>query len=56
MNKVKKVVFIINRFAGGGFKPEFERMIMQTCADHETEALIEYTKGSGHATALAHEY
>jgi diacylglycerol kinase (ATP) len=56
MNKVKKVVFIINRFAGGGFKPEFERLIVQGCTDHDTEPILEYTKGPGHAITLAREY
>lgn len=56
MSKVKKVVFIVNRFAGGGFKPEYERLILQACADQGTEPIIEYTKGPAHATTLAREY
>lgn len=53
VHKIKKVLFIVNKFAGGGYTPELEGRIIQVCAAHEAEPDIVYTQGPGHATELA---
>lgn len=55
MSEVKKVLFIINKFAGGGFTAGYEQLIRDRCADNQVEPVIEYTKGPGDATNLARE-
>jgi diacylglycerol kinase (ATP) len=53
MDEVKKVLFIVNRFAGGGYDPSLEGRIHKACRSRNIEAVIEYTNGPRHATALA---
>jgi diacylglycerol kinase (ATP) len=49
----KKVLFIVNKFAGGGYRPELEGQIIKSCETHHVEPEILYTMGPGHATELA---
>ncbi len=49
----KKVLFIVNKFAGGGYKPELESEIVKLCKTHHADPEILYTMGPGHATELA---
>lgn len=53
MSEVKKVLFIINKFAGAGFQPALEGEILTRSEAHDVECQIEFTEGPGHATALA---
>lgn len=53
MDRIKKVLFIINRFAGTGYSPELEDKIIQVSKHYEAEAVLEFTRGPGHATELA---
>lgn len=55
MNEGKKVLFIINKFAGTGYQPELEGRILDTCQAHDVECTIQYTQYRGHATELAHQ-
>jgi YegS/Rv2252/BmrU family lipid kinase len=52
-NEVKKVLFIINKYAGTGFRPELEGKIIEMCQSHDIECNIEFTQSRGHATELA---
>jgi diacylglycerol kinase (ATP) len=52
-SEVKKVLFIINKFAGGGYRSDLEGRIIDTCALHNIEPIIEFTQGRHHATTLA---
>ncbi|HEY3403436.1 MAG TPA: diacylglycerol kinase family protein [Ohtaekwangia sp.] len=52
-NEVKKVLFIINKFAGTGFQPALEGRMIDTCARYDAECTIEFTQSRGHATELA---
>ncbi len=52
-NEFSKVLFIVNKFSGGGYQPQLEGRIMQACKDLEVEGTIEFTRGRGHATELA---
>jgi len=52
-NEGKKVLFIVNKFAGTGFQPELEGRMIDTCARHDAECTIEFTQSRGHATELA---
>lgn len=49
------VLFIINKFAGGGFEPTVEGKILDICASNNAECTIEFTRSHGHATILAKE-
>ncbi len=51
--EVKKVLFIVNRFAGGTYHPELEGRIIDACAAFNIEAVIRHTEGPLHATTLA---
>lgn len=54
MNKeVKKVLFIVNKFAGTGYQPALEGKILDICDQQEVECSIEFTRSRGHATELA---
>jgi diacylglycerol kinase (ATP) len=53
MNEVRKVVFVINRFAGTGYSSKLEDKIIQTSRKNNVEAILEFTKGPGHAIELA---
>lgn len=54
-NEVKKLLFIINKFAGTGYQPELEGRILDICEQHDVECTIEFTRSRGHATELAQE-
>lgn len=51
----RSALFIINKFAGGGFQPKVEGKILDICAKHNVECSIEFTRERGHATVLAQE-
>jgi diacylglycerol kinase (ATP) len=51
----QSALFIINKFAGGGFHPKVEGKILDICAKHNVECSIEFTRARGHATTLAKE-
>lgn len=51
----KKVLFIVNKFAGGGFQPTLEGRMIDVCARHDAECTIEFTRSRGHATELAQQ-
>jgi YegS/Rv2252/BmrU family lipid kinase len=48
-----KILFIINKFSGGGYRPELEGRIIDTCLLLNKECSIEFTQGRGHAIELA---
>ena len=48
-----KVLFIINKYSGTGYKPNLEGKIIDCCAKAEMECTIEFTKNKGHGTLLA---
>ncbi|MFN4947364.1 MAG: diacylglycerol/lipid kinase family protein [Chryseotalea sp.] len=49
----KKILFIINKFAGKGFEPRVEGKIIDTSAQYGYECTLEFTQYKGHATQLA---
>jgi diacylglycerol kinase (ATP) len=51
----ESVLFVINKFAGGGFHPKVEGKILDICAKYNAECTIEFTRSRGHATELARE-
>lgn len=51
----KKVLFIINKYAGTGYQEALEGRIIDTCARYNAECTIEFTRARGHATELATE-
>lgn len=51
----KKVLFIINKFSGAGYKSSVEGRIIDTCRSANLECTIEYTASPKHATELARE-
>lgn len=53
MNEFKKVLFIVNRFAGTGYSSALERKIHEVCSKHAIKPAIEFTSSRGHATELA---
>jgi diacylglycerol kinase (ATP) len=53
MSTNKKVLFIINRFSGSGFRSSQEGLIIDKCAKEKVEGYIEFTQARGHATILA---
>src|SRR5436190_8074297 len=52
-NEVNKVLFIINKYAGAGFRPEVEGRIIEACEQQDIECTIDFTQSRGHATELA---
>ncbi|MFZ6011563.1 MAG: diacylglycerol/lipid kinase family protein [Bacteroidota bacterium] len=54
-NEINKVLFIVNKFSGGGFRPEVEGRIIDVCEKQDVECTIEFTQSRGHATTLARE-
>jgi YegS/Rv2252/BmrU family lipid kinase len=54
-NEVKKVLFIVNKFAGTGYKPELEGKILDACNLYNVECTIEYTQRRAHASELAQD-
>lgn len=55
MSEVKNVLFIVNKYAGAGYRPQVEGRILNACAKFDVECTIQFTTGPGHATALARE-
>jgi YegS/Rv2252/BmrU family lipid kinase len=55
MAESRKVLFIINKFSGGGYKPSVEGKIIALCGRLNIECSIEFTQGRGHASELAKE-
>jgi len=53
MSKLKGALFIINKFSGGGYRPEVEGRIIEQCKEFNIESTIEFTQSPGHATELA---
>lgn len=53
MASIRKALFIINKFSGTGYTPELEQHIIQISNRFSAEAILEFTKGPGHATELA---
>lgn len=53
MTSNKKSLFIINKFSGGGYRPEVEGRIIERCKELSIESTIEFTQSRGHATELA---
>lgn len=54
-NEGKKVLFIVNKHAGTGFRPQLEGRIIDTTTRYGAECTIEFTQARGHATALAQQ-
>jgi YegS/Rv2252/BmrU family lipid kinase len=55
MSEVNKLLFIVNKFSGGGYKPQLEGKIIAACKKYNIECFIEFTTGPGHAAELAKE-
>jgi diacylglycerol kinase (ATP) len=53
MSAARKILFIINRFAGTGYSSLLEDKIIQTSKKHNVEAILEFTNGPLHAVDLA---
>ncbi len=53
MGKLKSALFIVNKFSGGGYRPEVEGRIIEHCKKFNMECGIEFTQSPGHATVLA---
>jgi diacylglycerol kinase (ATP) len=49
----KSALFIVNKFSGGGYRPEVEGRIIEACRAAGIECRIEFTQSRGHATELA---
>lgn len=55
MNENKKVLFIINKYAGTGYQNSIEGRILSRCKELNIEPTIEFTQGRYHATELAQQ-
>jgi YegS/Rv2252/BmrU family lipid kinase len=55
MSEFNKLLFIINKFSGTGFRAKLEGEILSACEQHRAECTIQFTSGRGHATELARE-
>lgn len=49
----KKVLFIVNKFAGTGYQPAVEGRMIDASVANDAECTLEYTAGPGHAIELA---
>jgi YegS/Rv2252/BmrU family lipid kinase len=49
----KKVLFIVNKYAGTGYQPAVEGRIIDACERADAECTIEFTRAPGHAVELA---
>src|SRR5258706_2985045 len=49
----KSALFIVNKFSGGGYRPDVEGRIIEKCRGANIECRIEFTQSPGHATELA---
>jgi diacylglycerol kinase (ATP) len=52
-NEGNKVLFIVNKYSGSGYRPEVEGKIIEVCEQNDFECTIEYTQARGHGTELA---
>ncbi|MFZ5971931.1 MAG: diacylglycerol/lipid kinase family protein [Bacteroidota bacterium] len=52
---MKKVLFIINKFSGAGFRESLEGRIIDYCARQGWECTLEFTRQRGHAVELAQQ-
>jgi YegS/Rv2252/BmrU family lipid kinase len=52
---MRKVLFIINRFSGTGYRPSLEKKIADLCVEWGFEPILEFTNARGHATTLARQ-
>lgn len=52
-DEIKKVLFIVNKFSGTGYRAEVEGRIIDICEENDWECSIEFTRRRGHATELA---
>jgi YegS/Rv2252/BmrU family lipid kinase len=55
MNENRKVLFIINKYAGTGYQSSVEGRIISCCNEANLEATIEFTQRQKHATELARQ-
>jgi YegS/Rv2252/BmrU family lipid kinase len=53
MVKLKSALFVVNKFSGGGYRPDVEGLIIEQCKKLNIESTIEFTQNPGHATELA---
>jgi diacylglycerol kinase (ATP) len=53
MSEDKKVLFIINKFAGTGYPHALSDFIYQAGQNYHSEVTIQFTEGPGHATEIA---
>jgi len=53
MDENKKVLFIINRFSGTGYRSGVEGRILEKCAALGLEPSLEFTQGRGHASEIS---
>lgn len=53
MSEFKKLLFIINKYAGTGYVPRLEGKIIEACVERNIECTLEFTTGRGHAAELA---
>src|SRR5208282_409165 len=53
MSKIKSALFIVNKYSGGGYRPDVEGRIIEACTKSNIEGTIEFTRGRGHAIELA---
>ncbi len=51
--KLKNALFIVNKFSGGGYRPDEEGRIIEQCKNLNIESRIEFTQSRGHAIELA---
>lgn len=49
----KKVLFIVNKYAGTGYQPQVEGRIVDACVKNNVECTVEFTQAPGHAIELA---
>ncbi len=53
MSESRKVLFIINRYSGTGYRESLEGKIVSACEQRGLECSIEFTRKPGHGTTLA---
>jgi diacylglycerol kinase (ATP) len=49
----KSALFVVNKFSGGGYRPDVEGRIIEKCRLANMECRIEFTQRRGHASELA---
>ena len=55
MGAEKKILFVVNKFAGIGYQSDLERSIKTKCEKGSASCSIEFTQRKGHAIELAKE-